>query len=188
MKTTVISIVAIVTCLAGAGGVAGTTSPFGPTTYSVAAAVRAHGVAPARQFGFLAGRWRVEQLLPPLPDAQRAVVIREDWSALPDGSMVGKSYTQGDTDPNAIIEIRLLMENDRYYHTLTGSTFTGGHLLKMPVVQAGRAAFASVNWNGHAPVRTNYDLLADGSISASIYILGDHQVSVYRMIPYVEGK
>jgi hypothetical protein len=187
VKRAVTVVLAIAAILPGSGGHAGPTKPFGPTTYSVATAVRAHGVIPSRQFGFLVGQWRVEQLLPQPTQEQRAVVLREDWSALPDGSLVGRSYTQGRTDPHSIIEIRLLIERDSYYHTLQGPGFTGGQLLKMPVVQVGRASFASVNWNGHAPVRTNYDLLADGSISASIYLEGDSQVSVYHMLPYAEG-
>jgi hypothetical protein len=148
--------------------------------FTVSPAVRAAGVAPAQRFAFLVGQWRVEQTFPLNQEAQQPD-LREDWCVLPDGSMLGRSYREGDSDLRNVIEIRIVLEHGRYFHTLRGPSFTSGHMLRMPVVQVSPEGFASVSPTDHVPARTNYDRLKDGSIVASIYAIGDRDVTVYRM-------
>ncbi len=149
--------------------------------YAVSEPLASQSVTPARRFAFLIGEWRAEQIFPVVAHPNKGSVVREDWTVQSDGSLLGKSYDEGDADPQHLIEIRLIMKNGHYYHTLRGASFTGNQALTMPVVQWGIASFVSVNATDHVPVRTSYDLAGDGSIVGSIYSTGDRDIIVYRM-------
>jgi hypothetical protein len=133
---------------------------------------------PAEQFAFLIGKWRAAQLFPVAAIAD----LYEDWTALADGSLLGQSYSSDKTvDQGDPIEIRLVIEDGRYVHTLRSRAFTGGTLMKMPVVQASRSTFVSVNGGAHIPARTTYDLLKDGTMIATIYVAETGSCIVYKM-------
>jgi hypothetical protein len=149
--------------------------------YAVSEPLASQSVTPARRFAFLVGEWRAEQIFPVVARPNKGSVVREDWTVQSDGSLLGKSYDEGDADPQHLIEIRLITKNGHYYHTLRGASFTGNQALTMPVVQWGIAGFVSVNATDHVPVRTSYDLASDGSIVGSIYSTGDRDIMVYRM-------
>jgi hypothetical protein len=149
-------------------------------TYSTPEAVRASTI-PAHQFAFLIGHWHVEQLFPKPSAAQPSERLLEDWAAQPDGSLIGKSFAESAADSAESIEIRVIVQQGRYFHTLSGRTFTGGKILKMPVVQAGSTAIVSVNAHAHRPTRTCYDRLPDGSILASIYLEQEGEYRIWHM-------